>query len=355
VGIPVDARSGRPSGKSRHVTHWRDFNFKNIGASASGLRRSFVRNANGGIVQIAGLADGGTRLTGLRRATLDQWVNWPSGWTADGASILFYSNRQGRMGIYRQSLHAREAAAIVNSPEDAAYPLPSPDGRWILYLSWPDVTAGQGRGGGRLMRVRQGGASPEVVFPVAGHPDEPPPEPIGRRAAPVGAGDPRFCCPQRGKGDCVLSECEGGQIVFTAFDPVQGRRGVRWRMPVDWSTTVFWDLSPDGQWIAAGECREAGGSIRLIPLAGGRPREIPVAGWNNLISVAWAADGAALYLTGWASREPPLLRVSLKGDVRLLHKGAYFIENVIPSPDGRLLAFVETFAEGDAWIVERPR
>ncbi len=139
------------------------------------------------------------------------------------------------------------------------------------------------------------------------------------------------------------------QAIFTAFDPVAGRKGelARFDAPLPDS----WDLSPDGQWIALG-WGWGGGHIRFLSLAGQPPHDISVDGWSNLQCVAWAADGKAVFATAWASKDPPLLRISLDGEVKLLHKGLFHMENPVPSPDGRYLAFGENTMESNVWVAE---
>ena len=91
----------------------------------------------------------------------------------------------------------------------------------------------------------------------------------------------------------------------------------------------------------------------MLPLAGQAPREISAGGRTHLEQAAWAPDGKALFVTGWASSGPPLLRVSLDGATHLLYKGRYYIENPVPSPDGRYLAFGEMTFESNAWVIEK--
>jgi Tol biopolymer transport system component len=153
----------------------------------------------------------------------------------------------------------------------------------------------------------------------------------------------------------VVSELVQSQVVFTAFDPVAGRKGELVRIDVDPSAYSFWDLSPDGRWIAFGAREEASDRIRLLPLAGQAPREISAGGWTHLEFAAWAPDGRALYVTGWASIGAPLLRVPLEGEAQLLYKGGYYVENPVPSPDGRYLAFGELILERNAWVIENLR
>ncbi len=142
------------------------------------------------------------------------------------------------------------------------------------------------------------------------------------------------------------------EAIFTAFDPVEGRKGELARIGAPLPNS--WDLSPDGRWIAFGW----GGSpsrIRLLSLAGQPPRDISLDGWNNLQCVAWAAGGKSVFATTWASKDPPLLRISLDGEVKLLHNGLFHTENPVPSPDGRYLAFGENTMESNVWVVENLR
>jgi len=47
--------------------------------------------------------------------------------------------------------------------------------------------------------------------------------------------------------------------------------------------------------------------------------------------------------------------VPLDGETRLLYKGGYYVENPVPSPDGRYLAFGEVTLESNAWVIENLR
>ena len=200
------------------------------------------------------------------------------------------------------------------------------------------------------MRIGLPGGKPQVVLHTSGYTGVRPGTAPGDQ--PYGEGDPRFRCPTVPGRPCVLSETRQQRLVFTAFDPLDGRRGQLARVD-----GAFWDLSPDGRWIAFGTCCDAAAPTRihLLSLGGEAPREIPIQGWSNLQSVAWAPDGSALFATGWASKGGPLLRVSLDGRAQLLYTAPYYLENPIPSPDGRLLAFGQVFVAGNVWILEKGR
>lgn len=352
--IRTDPRTARARGRPRRLTNWAGFQFSHLGVSDDGRRVAFTRTRSHSDVYVGELQHRGARLSAPRRLTLDERTDWPAGWTRDSRAVLFYSDRSGEVDIFRQGVTEREAQTLVSGPEEKRDARESPDGRWILYLSWPRA-GGQVRANeGRLMRIPVAGGQPEVALSVAGYPGAAR-IPADRRFTLAASGHPRFRCPSLPQAPCVLSELVRGQVVFTAFDPVVGRKGELARISVDPSIHTFWDLSPDGRWIAFGAREEASGRIRLLSLAGQAPREISAGGWTHLEFLAWAPDGTALYLTGWASNGPPLLRLSLEGETALLYKGSYYVENPVPSPDGRYLAFGEVTLESNAWVIENVR
>jgi Tol biopolymer transport system component len=349
--ISIDPRTARFRGQPRRLTNWRDFNFSCLAVSADGKRLSFVRGSSGSNVYVGELMGDG-RLAKPRRLTFDEWLDWPTGWSRDSKAVLFHSNRNGVLNMFQQALTAREPQTIVTGQEETTGPRLSPDGRWILYLAWTRSQGGNPTGEGRLMRVDVAARTTQMVFPITGYTGEAGDEQTHKRPVPSAEGDPRFRCPSVPQSSCVISERVENQMVFTAFDPLHGRKGEITRIEVGRSRPAFWDLSSYGRWIAFGTNEETTGRIRLLSLTGQPSREISVGNWTNLTSVAWAADGKTLFVTGWASRNPPLLRVSLNGEAQLLYSGNYYIEDPVPSPDGRYLAFGDVSMDGNAWLIE---
>jgi Tol biopolymer transport system component len=352
--VRMDPRTARPSQKPKRLTNWADFNIACLSIGANG-RASFVRDTTGANVYVAGLLDGGSRLATPRRLTFDEWIDWPTAWIRDSKSVLFYSNRNGVLDIFQQALDGNEARPIAGGREDRSDPRMSPDGRWILYLVWAKDGRGNRTGDYKLMRKSIAGTTTEIVLQGTGYAGLAPDEPAYKRSIPFAEGSPRFRCPIDPQSGCVLSEKIQDHIVFTAFDPATGRKRELTRVGIARSLPAFWDLSPDGRWIAFGTSEDAGGRLRLISLAGESLREISVGEWTNLMSVAWAADGRSLFATAWASRNPPLLHVSLDGKVQLLRTGQYYLENPVPSPDGRLLAFGDVRRIANVWVVDNLR
>jgi hypothetical protein len=206
----------------------------------------------------------------------------------------------------------------------------------------------QGKPGtGRLTRARMEGGPVQAVFPVAGYSKRVRIDPLVSVSA---EGYPAFRCPSMPVAPCVLSEEIQDQVVFTAFDPLEGRKAELARIAA--SSLNFWDLSPDGRWIAFGKNEETDGQIHLLSVAGEPSRDIRAGGWTHLMSAAWASDGKALFVTAFASKGAPLLRVPLDGKTQMLYRGLKYMENPVASPGGRYLAFGEMIEDGNAWVLD---
>jgi Tol biopolymer transport system component len=352
--ISVDPVSNRPGARPRRLTNWADFDIKYL-SSARNRRVSFVRQTTASNVYVAGLLDGGSRLGDKRRLTFDEWLDWPTGWTRDSQSLLFYSSRNGVLDVFRQSINENQARPIAAGQEDRSDPRMSPDGRWILYLVWAKDKGGNRTGDFKLIRKSIADPATGTVLQGAGYVGLAPDEPAFKRPIQFTEGYPRFRCPAVSQSACVLSEKLSDRIVFTAFDPIAGRLRQLTQVGVSRTVPSFWDLSPDGRWIAFGTSEETSAVVRLISLSGEPSREISLSRSTNLMSVAWAADGKSLFVTGWASRNPPLLHVTLDGKTQLLYTAEYYLENPVPSPDGRSLAFGEVRETGNVWIIDNLR
>ncbi|MCC6341194.1 MAG: PD40 domain-containing protein [Bryobacterales bacterium] len=349
--IRVDPRTARVDGKPRRLTNWGGYLFDILSSGAGGARLSFVRKRFRSTVYVGNLESRGARLSMPRRLTSDEWINWPTAWSQDGRSVLLTSDRGGRLDIFRQNVEAPVPLAIVTGREERRDARYSSGGRWILYFASPDAEGQTPAAEGRLMRVAAGGGPPRFVLGVAGYPARLLVATEGTYPGATLLGHPRFRCPSAPQSLCVLSEKIGNQAIFTAFDPVEGRK--RELARIDAPLPDAWDLSPDGQWIVLS--RRWSGRIRLLSLTGLPSRDISLNDWLNIQCVAWAADGQAVFATAWASKEPPLLRISLDGEVTLMHKGLFHTENPVPSPDGRHIAFGEGTMESNVWVARSPR
>jgi hypothetical protein len=150
---------------------------------------------------------------------------------------------------------------------------------------------------------------------------------------------------------CVLAEeSSAGEILFTAFD-LHGQRREVARLRLN-PSTASWDLSPDGSQIAATQF-DASALVRIIDVASGTVRELPVPGQQRFDSLAWTSDGRGLWATAIYSTGTVLLRITLKGESREIFKSPMWFESPTPSPDGRYLAFALKTIDSNAWLLER--
>jgi Tol biopolymer transport system component len=320
--------------------------------SADGKRLGFANRRDQSDVFIADMNARGTELLNVRRITADERVDWPGAWADGGESLLFYSDRNGTLDVFRQGIDDRTAQAIVSSADEERTPELSLDRAWILYQAWSGTPEGVDPTTGRLMRLPVGGGVAEKVMDLRGYPGS-------ARTARIrqvlnAKGHPDIRCPQR-QGDCVLSESQPGRIMFTAFDPVHGRKREITRLEFEPDTNLrstAWALSPDGASIAFVLMQRTSGAITVLPVAGGTSSTIHVKDWTNLDAVAWGPDGSWLVANSYSTRGGTLLRVSLNGETRILRRSSAWHERPVVSPDGRRLAFAERIPNSNAWILE---
>jgi eukaryotic-like serine/threonine-protein kinase len=334
--IKVDGGSGQPEGKPRRITGWSEFSLAGPNAAADGKRLVFSRAKAQGDVYVGDLERGGTRLKALpRRLTLDERTDLPTAWTPDSKAVLFYSDRSGNFDIYKQAVDQDSAERIVAAPQTDVFPRLTADGTLVIYASFakPDDIFSPAPAPSQLMRVPLSGGPSQFVLTAHGwflH-----------------------MCARAPATLCLVGEQteDQKQFVFTAFDPVKGRGREVTRVATD-RGDYWWDLSPDGSQIAmlfpAGQNR-----IRLLPLAGGAPRDLVVNGWSGFDGINWSADSKGLYVGSDSPRGATLLSIDLKGHATVLweQKGGTPTWG-IPSPDGRQLAIEGYTVDSNVWMIE---
>jgi serine/threonine protein kinase/Tol biopolymer transport system component len=335
--IRVDTRTGKPIGKPRRITNWAGVSASNPSGTADGKQLAVSKYRGQWDVYVGELEANGHRLKNPRRLTLDEHDDYPGGWMPDSKAVLFLSDRNGTWDIFKQALDQAEAQPVVTGPDYKDWPVVSPDGSWILYLSRasPESSATTSV---RIMRVPTSGGPQQLVL--------------------EGRGIDYLACARSPAALCVFSEPspDRKQLIFSAFDPSQeGRREltrVNLKQPV---TGYGWDLSLDGSHLAFAQSDEREGRIQIPPLAGGEVREINVKGWNGLWRLFWAADGRGLFVSAAGGQGATLLYVDLEGRGQVIWQqrfpGVNFEARGIPSPDGRYLAVLAYATDSDVWLL----
>jgi Tol biopolymer transport system component len=113
-------------------------------------------------------------------------------------------------------------------------------------------------------------------------------------------------------------------------------------------------LSPDGSRIAATQRLPHNVRIRVIDLSTKGLHELSI-NWANLDSIGWSPDRQALFVTSYSSRGEALVRVTLDGTARVLHRFSAWFERPYPSPHGHYLAFGQLQYDCNVWMIENFR
>ncbi len=261
--IMVDAKTGQAVSKPRQITNWVGFIQAIIGGTEDGKQLAGPRWSMEADVYVGDLEVNGRRLKNVRRLTLNENDDLPGGWMPDSKAVLFASDRNGTWDVFKQALDQGEAELVVSGLDFKRQPVLSPDGSWILYLSsatgqlLPTTVVS-------IMRVATSGGPPQLVL--------------------KGRWIERLACARSPATLCVLTERtpDERQLIFSAFDPVQGRgkelTRINLRTPGD---SYGWDLSRDGSRLAFTEYDEHKGRIQILALTNGEAQEVNVKGWSQ--------------------------------------------------------------------------
>jgi Tol biopolymer transport system component/predicted Ser/Thr protein kinase len=335
--ILTDERDGKPDRKPVQLTNWDGVIIGKPSVSRDGTRLVVTKTHIRNDVYVGELKDQGARLDSAKRLTVSESTDYPSAWTRDGKTVLFYSSRIGRNQIFSQALDHDTANAVIQGPDDEQDAELSPDGAWILYWS---SARGSGSGGSpvakaRLMRFPVSGGTPEQVL-------ESPVETISN-----------FHCPSSPASSCVWNRWEQGQLVFYALDSFQGTGKELVRTKLGQAKDLSWSISPDGSQIALCSADQLRGQIRILDIRNGTERIVHLPHSLFIWSLSWAADGSSLFAAA-QSTEYLLMRIELDGKSQVLFNGGrnHWLSAPCPSPDGRRLAFGVRTWEANAWLLE---
>ena len=318
----ISGPPNRITGGSGWISH--------VAGSADGRVVTILRGRWSPFISIGTLAADGTHLLANRRLTLDENANFAGSWTPDSKAVLFSSDRNGTLEIFKQPIDQPLAESLASSEQRLAVPRLTPDGSEILYVSTPKST------------------NPETSI----------------LAIPIGGGTPRLVlkdvgiynvqCARLPSTICLYSITKGNTTETFRFDV---RSGTRTGPPEIDAPRCNWSLSPDGSQRAIIVLSPKQEKIQLRPTSTGETRDMVVTGWNGLRNIDWSADGKSL-LVGWHNYawDSALLKVTLDGRASvLLHTSGPAVWYAVPSPDGRLLAISQATATVNVWQIENFR
>jgi len=336
--VQVKPHKDQAAGKPERLTQTGDFALYDLTMTADGKRLSFRKGLEWDDVYLAELAPNGASVKAPRRLTLDNRGSQLNNWTRDSQAILFSSNRNGKLQVFKQNLNETVAEAVVGSPGDDYGAGLSPDGSWMLYVESARTAPGAPPVPHWLMRRPVGGGSPEIVLEY-----------------PASVSPEGIWCPLNPGPPCVLGQREGNQLVFYSLDPVRGKGERLGKIEVSPDRFHSWNVSPDGSRLVLVDGHEYHARIEALTLKDRAWHELSLEpGWGDLQSIAWAADGKGFFVTSWLPDSFNLLHVTLAGKVNPLLRNAHrqWMVNPLPSPDGKYLAFQAQTWDRNVWLLE---
>ena len=313
--------AGKAVGDPRQVSDWHHDSLEEISASADGKRIAFLRTSTQGDAYTAAFDSAAGLLDTPKRLTLDDRNDYATAWTPDSTTVIFNSDRNGTVDVFKQRLDSHTAELFVGGPGDQGGPRVTSDGRWILYGDHlPNRPS-------RIMRISlEGGISePLLTLPNSGG-----------------------ChCAMRGR--CVVLEARGSEWIISAIDAVGGKGRELFRMP---TSSGGASLLPDGDHFAFIVPERTGpmNQIRILSSRGEPPRDVTVQNAARLISLDWLPSGAGFFSHDTGSGRPRLLFITMEGQLRVVWVPTDLaLESAIPSPDGKHVAINVTKRWSNAW------
>jgi eukaryotic-like serine/threonine-protein kinase len=334
--VSVDPSSGRFRGPIKNTSlpsEDADGRMVAVSATTDGATVMVLREFGQAAVFVADFQPSEYRFSKVRRLTLDERSNYPHAWTSDSSSVIFESNRAGSWDIFRQRIDERVPDTIIATPKRwEVLPQISPDGKFVLYAAGPTSGAQKPY---TLMRVPvEGGTAAEV--PTGGPLDE-------------------FRCSIGAAGRCVIrTTLDHDNFVYSSLDPVRGigqeLARTSWLESLLWD----WDISPDGKLVAVPNHDSRSARVRVIALSGNsstaKEHELTLPGLANISGLTWSADGRGWFV---AVDTPVGRRIVYCDREARLHSLGDINGWIVPAPDGKRVAYLNTLLETNAWIAAR--
>jgi hypothetical protein len=327
----IDLRTGTRIEEPRRLTNWSGFCPVSGSATADSKYLAFVGWATRTTVYVADSEPTGSRIRNSRQFTLDESSNDPMDWTPDGTSLIFFSNRNGAQGVYKQRLDQDTPELLVSPGRRLQSTRVTPDGKWIL---WSDESReASNDGSARIMRIPIAGGRPESI--------------VSRRR--VGT----LLCARPPSNLCAVAELseKRREVIVSSLDPVRGLGPELMRFDTDAANDWSCDMAPDGSRLAAIVGAEE--PIRIIDLSDRKTTLIPTAQLHEKQTLSWATDGRGLFVTHGLKGGSELVHMDLQGHFRSLWRNTGgHPPRAVQSSDGRHLAIRSSSESSNMWMME---
>ncbi len=353
--VQTDRARGDLAGKPHQLSHLNGVVLSQLTGSRDGRSLAVVRTDSTTQTYVADWqTTPSPSLSNQRRLTLEQTNSYPHAWTPDSQCIIFESDRNGRLELFRQNLKHREAELLVSTPGDVYMPQVTPDGKWLLMMYRDLASPGKPDKLVRHLLLRA---------PIS-----------GGRAVEVPLSQPldEFRCslPAHGTG-CVLRTTHTDGQRYFELDPIAGKGRELGRTAFVATGLGRWSLSPDGREIVVPDIHNAGRflEIHLDPSLSDRSQSWRrVEGIGRISSISFVPDGE-----GWLANSPMLdstVNMALLpsfGDL-FRAEGLFYIDSLlhahlicrsstnisgVVSPDEKHIALLGADVTSNVWSFER--
>jgi DNA-binding winged helix-turn-helix (wHTH) protein len=320
-------REGPDALRTRPLTEWAwSDEIEQVSASTDASRVAFLRTALQDDVYVADFDAHRVVLTTPKRLTLDDRSDFMWAWTPDSTRVIFSSDRNGSLDLFRQRTDSDVAEPFVvgaGTQQDARV---TSDGKWVLYRDEQPEKAT------RIMRVPlTGGQLQELLtFPP---------------------GVDGFChCSFYGR--CVVLEIGATSYRVFALDPTRGKQKELAQFP---SSSPGATLTPDGEHLAYIVPEESGVNkrIRIVSFGSEASQDIAVENAIRLSNLDAVPTGGFLSQEA-AGLHRTLLFVAPSGRSKVLWAPDRM--DVFPafaSPDVRHLAIGASTRQSNVWLADR--
>jgi len=272
----------------------------------------------------------------LRRLTLNNSSNRPAGWFPDNKSFLFYSNRSGNYGIYKQSVTGSEPEPLlVNNHADSIRPVATFDEKWLYYFSQEKSGNSQDTSVS-LLRMPLRGGTPQLIDSQNDY----------YWALRCAAQAPT----------CVTEEHSESERLFYVFDADKGKKGslllrTKWIPGISY---YDWDISQDGKQIAFIDEASDSNNITTFDMTSTTLKQLHIKSGAALHTLSWDNQRgfyASAYDVNGESFK--VFHINMTGEIQVLRTEPTSKDGwALPSPDGKLLLLQKYSQHNNVWSIQ---
>ncbi len=337
--VRVDPQSGKARGRPSQLTDWTGFYSANPTGTADGKHLAYLRTSGHPKVLAGDLASNGT-VANVHPISLNGAQ--PFTWTADSRYVITSSSYQERYAFFKQPVDGAPAALVMSSADALGVVRLSPDGGSLIFSASP-AESGGAKKNTQISRISADGGAPQLLFEVS--------KPANLQ------------CTTRSANFCAVGSASGDdrELIILGFDPENGHPKELLRVPTEpghYGPGMIpqWSMAPDGSEVVVVRSDWKMNEIDFFPLHGGKPRVVPIKGYQGLNGGDWTFDSKGFFAMGIAADGlTNLLHIDRDGHMEpVWHQpvDCGFSTWAIPSPDGHHIAINGCNQEREVWMVE---